>query len=202
MTITTKLHIGAGTITLPGWLNIDQQPLPGIDHVLDIRDGLPFENVEAIFAEHFIEHLTLREATEFLRECRRVLVPTGVLRLSTPNLDWVWVSHYMPPETLSAEHALQGCMELNRAFHGWGHRFLYNFVTLAELLRYCGFGEVSRCRYGQSEIPMLASLERHELSPPHEGIESLLIVEASGLSTKRSEFSTVAAPYLRDLELR
>ena len=29
-----------------------------------------------------------------MRESRRVLRDDGVLRLSTPNLDWVWVTHY------------------------------------------------------------------------------------------------------------
>src|SRR5687768_10516401 len=117
-----KLHIGSGTVSLPGWVNIDHQQLEGVDRVLDVRKGLPFEQVSAIFAEHFIEHLTLREAEAFLRECRRVLSPSGVLRMSTPNLDWVWVSHYRPPHTLTSEYALLGCLELNRAFHGWGHQ--------------------------------------------------------------------------------
>ena len=197
-----KLHIGAGTVSLPGWINIDHQPLDGVDRVLDVRDGLPFENVSAIFAEHFIEHLTLREAEAFIRECRRVLAPSGVLRMSTPNLDWVWVSHYRQPDTLSNENAFLGCMLLNRAFHGWGHHFLYNFATLSELLRHCGFGEVTRCGYGESQTRELSGLEKHELSPPHDGYDSLLIVEASGQASGKSEFAKVAEPYLRDLDVK
>jgi predicted SAM-dependent methyltransferase len=198
--MSDKLHIGAGAITLPGWINIDNQAYPGVDHVLDIRSGLPFEDVKAVFAEHFIEHLTLAEAEEFLRECRRVLSNTGVLRLSTPNLDWVWSSHYRPPAKLSEEHALLGCLEINRAFHGWGHKFLYNFATLSELLRHCGFADITRCTYGQSQVPELRNLERHEVSPAFNGIDSLLIVDASGVNVNedRSKLPELLEPYLRD----
>ena len=196
--MSDKLHIGAGSVALPGWINIDQQPYPGVDRVLDIRAGLLFDDVTAIFAEHFIEHLTLAEGEAFLRECRRVLSADGVLRLSTPNLDWVWTSHYRPPATLSEEYALLGCLELNRAFHGWGHKFLYNFTTLRRLLRHCGFDNVSRCGYGESAVPELRNLERHEVSPTFEGIESLLIVEAWGTLEAESTLAEVMEPYLRD----
>ncbi len=53
------------------------------------RRGLPFENVASIYAEHFLEHLALQEGMAFLVGCRRVLAPAGILRISTPNLDWV-----------------------------------------------------------------------------------------------------------------
>src|SRR5437763_14389901 len=86
-----KLHIGAGTSPLAGWTNVDILPYPGVDAVLDVTRGLPFENVELIFAEHFLEHLSLADALRFIGECRRVLNDDGVLRVSTPNLDWVWL---------------------------------------------------------------------------------------------------------------
>ena len=54
-----RLHIGSGRERLEGWVNIDAQALPGVDVVADVTKGLQFENVEAIFAEHFIEHLPL-----------------------------------------------------------------------------------------------------------------------------------------------
>ena len=55
-----RLHIGSGTESLPGWINIDNKGLSGVDLVLDVRHGLPFRNVEAIYAEHFLEHLGAR----------------------------------------------------------------------------------------------------------------------------------------------
>src|ERR1700751_4968643 len=71
------VHIGSGPNLLAGWINVDLNPVPGLDFALDVRRGLPFENVSLLFAEHFLEHLTLEEGLAFLRECRRVLKPNG-----------------------------------------------------------------------------------------------------------------------------
>src|SRR6266545_1385624 len=86
--VPLRLHLGCGQSPIPGWLNIDVQHLPGVDRVLDVRRGLPFENVAAIYGEHFLEHLELEEGLACLVECRRALAPEGILRVSTPNHGW------------------------------------------------------------------------------------------------------------------
>ena len=119
-----RLHIGCGTEAIAGWINVDNKPLPGVDRVLDVTAGLPFENVTAIYAEHFIEHLAFDQGLAFLAECRRALSADGVLRLSTPNLDWVYATHYRLDAATPPQQAFADCLVLNRAFHGWGHQFL------------------------------------------------------------------------------
>ncbi len=135
-----RLHIGCGQQSIPGWINIDNQGLPGVDQVLDVRKGLPFADVASIYAEHFLEHLGLDDGLAFLAECRRVLRPDGILRLSTPNLDWVVLTHYRGPQAGDTE-AREDAIRLNRAFHGWGHQFLYNRAMLASALKTAGFAQ-------------------------------------------------------------
>ena len=134
----TRLHIGCGQQSIAGWINIDNQGLPGVDQVLDVRKGLPFADVASIYAEHFLEHLGLEDGLAFLAECRRVLRPDGILRLSTPNLDWVVLTHYRGPEAADDE-AREDAFRLNRAFHGWGHQFLYNRAMLVSAVKAAGF---------------------------------------------------------------
>ena len=174
----TKLHLGSGKQHLDGWINIDSQPLPGVDRVLDVTHGLPFDDAAFIFAEHFIEHLAYVDALVLLRECRRALRDDGVLRLSTPNLDWVWASHYAL--NVGEAEQVRACFDLNRAFRGYGHAFLYNERTLAATLHDAGFADVARCAYGESAHPELRGLERHEQSPDWGTLSHILIVEASG----------------------
>lgn len=174
-----RLHIGCGQQSLPGWINIDNQGLPGVDQVLDVRRGLPFRGVAAIYAEHFLEHLSLDEGLAFLRECRRVLLPDGVLRLSTPNLDWVLTTHYRWRD-VTPEDRREDCMRLNRAFHGWGHQFLYNAPMLESAIRAAGFARVAAHAYGRSDTPGLEGLERHETWDDSPDLPHVLIVEASG----------------------
>ena len=179
-----RLHIGCGQQSLPGWINIDNQGLPGVDQVLDVRRGLPFSGVATIYAEHFLEHLALDDGLAFLAECRRVLLPDGVLRLSTPNLDWVMLTHYLGPGA-SPDDAREDCFRINRAFHGWGHQFLYNATTLESVLAAAGFARADRCSYGRSERPELAGLERHETWEDTPDLPHVLVVEAWGAAAPR-----------------
>jgi predicted SAM-dependent methyltransferase len=175
--VSDRLHVGCGSLILPGWINVDLESQPGVDHVLDVRRGLPFENLRYVFAEHFLEHLTEEEGKAFLRECRRILAPAGALRLSTPNLDWVMVTHYNWQERDPATR-IEQCRILNRAFHGWGHQFLYNDTLLERALRDAGFDRVEFRPYGKSGDPELRGLERHEIYPDWGTLQHVLIAEA------------------------
>ena len=195
-----RLHIGSGPHTLPGWVNVDNIRFPGVRR-MDVTRGLPFKNVRFIFAEHFIEHLHYNDARYFLRECRRVLRDDGVLRLSTPNLDWVWANHYA--RGLSEERQVSASFMLNRAFRGWGHQFLYNFGALAATLREAGFREVERRDYGQSPHEALRGLEQHEENPDFDGLSHILIVEAHGRGGQPpSTLGDAREEYLRDVAVR
>lgn len=175
-----RLHLGCGQAPIKGWLNLDIQALPGVDRVLDVRNGLPFANVASIFGEHFLEHLELEEGLACLAECRRVLADDGVLRLSTPNLDWVFATHYRMGQWAGDADAIADCFGLNRAFHGWGHRFLYNRPMLFAALSAAGFSRLTLHAYGESDRPELTGLERHERSGDAPDLSHVLIVQASG----------------------
>src|SRR3954470_3552305 len=108
-----RLHIGCGPQHLDGWVNVDLHPGPGVDRALDVRDGLPFTGAEVVYAEHFLEHLTLDEGLAFLRDSHRALAPGGVLRLSTPNLDWVVRTQYIEPYASDPRRA---ALRLNHGF--------------------------------------------------------------------------------------
>ncbi|HSL84604.1 MAG TPA: methyltransferase domain-containing protein, partial [Thermoanaerobaculia bacterium] len=119
-----RLHVGCGRERLEGWINIDAQELPGVDVVADVTRGLEFRDCEAVYAEHFLEHLRIDRAVDFLVEAHRVLADGGLIRLSTPNLDWVWVTHYRLDADSEAKREM--AIHLNRAFHGWEHQFPWN----------------------------------------------------------------------------
>ncbi len=171
-----RLHVGCGDKHLEGWINIDQQQLPGVDVVADVTRGLRFSDVEAVYAEHFLEHLPITAVLDFFLESHRMLAADGVLRLSTPNLDWVWTTHYRL-EASPAEKAAMA-VNLNRAFHGWEHRFLWNREMLGRTLEACGFKDLTWHRYGESERKLLRGLERHDTYEDNPELPHVLIVEA------------------------
>jgi len=194
-----RLHIGSAEKRLDGWLNVDRKPLPGVDVVADVTDGLRFSDVEAIFAEHFIEHLAIEDAFGFLVECHRIMRPGAWLRLSTPNLDWVWQTHYRL-EAPAEEKRLMA-LRLNRAFHGWGHRFLWNREMLGEALASCGFEGVRWCRYGESELEIFRGLEQHETYGDHPDLPHVIIAEArrgTGAGNRLRELKWIVGRELLD----
>ncbi|HEV8435545.1 MAG TPA: methyltransferase domain-containing protein [Thermoanaerobaculia bacterium] len=183
----TKLHVGSGPVLLEGWINVDNQPYRGIDQVLDIRDGIPYSDLEFIFAEHFIEHLAYDDAMKFLRDCCRALGDAGVLRLTTPNLDWVWMTQYHLGQWSQPSEAVRDCFWMNKAFRGWGHQFLYNAQTLTECLHDAGFATIERCGYGESRHAALRGVEHHEKYLDSPELPHLIVVEASGRQRRKSD---------------
>ena len=195
-----RLHVGCGPVTLDEWVNVDNQPYQGIDFFWDTSRGLPFSGVRFVFSEHFIEHLSYADAATFAALCRRVLRDDGILRLSTPNLDWVWRNEYRPETWSSATDAQRECFAANRAFRGWGHQFLYNIQTLTALLHNAGFESVRAFAHGESDTPELRGLEHHETYADSLQLPHVIVVEASGRrSVVAAEGEELVAGYLRDL---
>jgi predicted SAM-dependent methyltransferase len=196
-----KLHVGCGDEALPDWVNIDAAPYPAVDVVQDVTKAIPFANCSFIFAEHFLEHLSLADARRFLAHCRRALAKDGVLRLTTPNLDWVHATQYRPASWSKATEAVEDCLRLNRSFYGWGHRFLYNHDTLASLLREAGFETVESCARGESRHPELQGLERHEPYPDSPELPHILTLEASGQLAEAAPLVGMFEEFRRDTEM-
>jgi predicted SAM-dependent methyltransferase len=187
-------------VALPGWVNIDNQPYNGIDFRWDLSRELPFRNVKHAFAEHFIEHLSYDQAALFMTRIRAALRDDGVLRVSTPNLDWVWYTAYHPTGWQDGEEPIRDCFVINRAFRGWGHQFLYNIATLTALLEGAGFETVTSFPYGQSDTPELRGLEHHERYLDAPELPHILIVEARG-RRQPAPPRAIVAEYRRDVSL-
>lgn len=157
-----KLHLGSGKVRLEGWVNVDLDA-PEADLLHDLRNPLPFEDesVEYIFNEHFIEHVTRKEALTFLRECKRVLKPNGVIRLSTPNLKFL-VECYLKQNIGEWGYLWRPatpCTLMNEGMRLWGHKFLYDSAELALLLSDSGFKFFRFAHWRKSSINELANLE-------------------------------------------
>jgi predicted SAM-dependent methyltransferase len=151
------IHLGCGNALIPGWINLDCYPPPRLNGIeimtLDMRRGLPLasESVAAVFSEHFFEHLPFEIIrSNLLPEIRRVLAPGGSLRIGVPNGEY-FVDQYLAcrvgAQDVLFEQNRAGntpMMMLNEIAHGFGHFFVYDFETLANLLRAAGLINVVR----------------------------------------------------------
>lgn len=84
-----KLHLGCGRDIREGWINLDLEPLPGVDVVADLdrcaTDPLPFEpdTFDEVMASHLLEHL--REPLAFMQELHRVCRHGAEATFHTPH---------------------------------------------------------------------------------------------------------------------
>lgn len=166
MTDSVLLNIGSGKHPIEGFINIDLDEAADIQ--TDVRNGLPFDDnsVEAVYSEHFFEHLSQSEGAAFLRECRRVLRPGGVVRLAMPDLDAL-VTRYCSENwsddgdmfKMGYEWVDNRCEMLNIAMRDWGHKWVYNEEELARIGNLAGFAEAQRMAWGESAHSALSGRE-------------------------------------------
>src|SRR5687768_4313423 len=84
-----RLRWGCGRLPRPGWINADMLKRPGVDLVCDIRQGLtlPESSIAYAVSVHALQEIPLADLVPVLSELRRVMKPSGVLRLCVPDLD-------------------------------------------------------------------------------------------------------------------
>ncbi len=148
------LHLGCGKRYIPGFIHIDLDDFPHIDHRSRI-DRLPMfadETVDLIYCCHGPEYFDRGQAHEALCEWRRVLKKGGILRLAVPDFSAL-VSVYATTGNLNdilgplygrmVIHAEQGDTVIY-------HRTTYDYQSLEELCLAVGFRTVRRYDWRQT----------------------------------------------------
>lgn len=173
-----RIHVGSGPKALKAdWWNVDLRPFKGIDEARDVVEPWTgYSDVEYVYGEHFLEHLRLDQAAIFLSNAHSVMKVGGRIRLSTPSLEWVLATHF--DQTAKArDKIVSDTFKINRAFHGWGHQFLWSKPMLEDALEAAGFSELSFHSYGESSDSFLAGIEEHGGYTVTHGFPSVWIVE-------------------------
>ncbi|BAQ60474.1 glycosyl transferase [Geminocystis sp. NIES-3708] len=187
------IHCGSGLNLHPTWLNTDFLKIGnqlGItstrEKLVVINDNkyylehdqtqlLPIEGevFDYAFSEHFIEHITLNQAVEWLKEIRRILKIGGVLRLSTPDL-YLYVSGYLDnTESFYKQHCdnlskmgmknipQRKAWMINQIFRFWGHQWIYDFDEIKTIAVAAGFHpeNIVKCSFQEGSIPDISKLD-------------------------------------------
>ena len=134
---------------------------------------IPDGHITSIYASHFIEHLDFEEGTRFLERCYRFMKPGAVIRLSFPDLR-LWAQKYIENDSKffaeylrhhPAPYPVETTGEIFMSqLHGSGHKWGYDFESMRDVLKRCGFTDITSKRAFESELPDIERLE-----PKHPG---------------------------------
>jgi SAM-dependent methyltransferase len=178
-----KVNIGCGVSGLAGWHNLDNSPTIWISRVpllrrllktpawprdvrrYDVRKGLPYpdNSVRYIYSSHAFEHFTRAESLAIAKDCFRVMVPGGVLRIVVPDLALI-VREYLVDSDPQAAQKFLSRLSLNHSLQdfvhpGSNHSQMFDAKSLTHLLREAGFEQVAVSGYGKSAIPEINQLD-------------------------------------------
>ncbi len=161
-----KIHLGSGRELLEGWVNADGRLGRGILSMYFPR-GLkrfPTGSARLIYCSHFLEHLEYPgPVLEFLRECHRILVPGGTIRILVPGIEKI-IRAYSEND--------EGFFEVQASMHpDWcrsrldhlmyalqmdgRHKYGYDIETMRNVLEEAGFDSVVESDHDASEIEEL-----------------------------------------------
>lgn len=156
-----KLHFGAGSLILEGFLNSDmlgQVPI-------NIGRKLPFsdEEIDLVYTSHVIEHLPKEDFKFFLGECLRILKKGGINLIAIPSIEKLTSILYGKNQTKIAilqsyfssrfmeEESFSPSEYLNLVMRGFDHKYLYDFDLIKHLANKAGYGSVDRI--ANSDVP-------------------------------------------------
>lgn len=163
---SVKVNLGSfATMFHYGWTNIDILDLRNYaqqNHYRFIQSdltmgfpGVPADSAELICAAHLIEHLERPSGLNLLKECHRVLIPGGLIRLSCPDAQLIH-RLYIEGRLIEFSEVNDGCRgmatnldRLQAILHA-GHKTVYDEESLTVLLKEAGFKKIQKRAFRES----------------------------------------------------
>tara|TARA_A100001015_G_C14929824_1_gene688020 strand:- start:56 stop:586 length:531 start_codon:yes stop_codon:yes gene_type:complete len=144
-----KLHLGCGKRFIPGFYHIDALPYPHVDKVGSVDDlkGINSESINLIYACHVLEHFPRNSAKQVIKEWHRVLKRDSILRIAVPDFEAI-CSVYLKNHNI--EEIIGPVCGKQDHEHNF-HYVIYDFDSLSSLLKTCGFREVNRYDWRNTE---------------------------------------------------
>ncbi len=143
-----KLHAFGGCIPINSqeYLNLDIVYLPKVDLVFDITKCFPIDDgvIAEIFSAATLEHLRKPQVDHVLREFYRILQPSGMVRVSTPDIEAIAHGILHGEDLDLVNQYLFGKYKSDRTEDYDLHRWMYPAKAMMEVLGTIGFERMER----------------------------------------------------------
>lgn len=147
------MNFGCGPDVREGWFNVDRDRHEGMQYQADILDGfpcIPDDHFDYIVANHSINGIRFDDLSRAFATLRRVLKPTGRIRILVPDAWFGMLGTNSVPISEELEPTQDGRWLRYLFWHG-DSRCAFTWKSLiADLDRY-GFKEPRLEKFGRSE---------------------------------------------------
>lgn len=163
-----KLHIGCGSIHIPGYVNVDIRYLPNVDVVDNAKFLRKFRNeyIEEIYACHVLEHFSRWDVKVILKRWYDLLTSGGILFLSVPDFEAIASYYYKTRDIEKLIGFLYGGQDYEENFH----YYCWDFNSLKKDLEEVGFVNVDRYDWKNSPFKDFDDYSKAYL--PHKDFEN------------------------------
>ena len=147
-----KIHLGCGNINLQGWLNIDARDFKHVHIISDGFDLTQFKenSIAEFYLCHVLEHFSFNETHNFLSKLYKLLKPGGLLRISVPDIEKLYILYNKQKKLSIVKNAIMGGQNYPNDFH----KSIYDHQELKNILEKNSFKNVSSWKtkdvFGQS----------------------------------------------------
>jgi len=152
-----KIHLGCGKKYIPGFIHVDLDDYPHIDHRSTISN-LSFidkDTVELIYCCHAFEYLDRKEARFALKEWHRVLKRGGCLRLAVPDFESIIrvYKKYQDIDHRGILGPLYGRMPIKSSKGDivLYHKTVYDYKSLKNILEDASFNNVRKWDWRETD---------------------------------------------------
>lgn len=146
-----RIHVGCGKRDFgPSWVNVDKSTFPHVTHRDIFNLPCKSEEAEIIYSSHVIEYFDREEVVNLLKSWRKSLKSGGILRIAVPDFD-----------SLARLYTEKNCRLSDILGPLYGkmtsgddiifHRTVYDFDSLKELLEDCGFVNIRKYDWRETD---------------------------------------------------
>lgn len=137
-----KLNLGCGNSKIESFINVDIREEVNPDIVDDISNLDSFEenSVDLIYACHVLEHFGRHEYLEVLKKWHSKLKSGGVIRISVPDIEKVFMMYNNGVLLSKLMGFLYGGQTYKENYHYIG----FDYITLKKVLVEVGFKDIKK----------------------------------------------------------
>lgn len=136
-----KVHLGCGNINLQGWINVDAREFKHVHLVSDGFDLSQFKenSISEFYLCHVLEHFSFLESEKFLKKLYDLLVPGGIIRISVPDIEKIFILYSEQKKLKIIKNAIMGGQSYPNDFH----KSIYDQEELKNILEKNNFKNIS-----------------------------------------------------------